>query len=145
MDTNNPVVKLCAQGMQAEGTGELAAAKTCFGQAWAEASDDWERCVAAHYVARHQDTPEATLHWNEESLRYADAVGGATVAGFYPSLYLNIGHSHEMVGDREQAIDGYRNAERLLDALPPGPHADMVKDGVARGLERMNDLTQDEG
>jgi tetratricopeptide (TPR) repeat protein len=138
MDPDNPIVKLCAQGMQAEATGDLAAAKACFEQAWDSASNDWERCVAAHYLARHQDTPEATLQWNEECLKCADAVGDATVAGFYPSLYLNIGHSHEILGDREQAIDGYRNAERLLGSLLPGPYADMVKNGVARGLERLN-------
>ena len=138
MDPDNPIVKLCAQGMEAESAGDLTGAMACFEQAWDEASDDWERCVAAHYAARHQNTPEATLHWNEECLTYAKAVGDETVAGFYPSLYLNIGHSHEMLGHREQAIEGYRNAEKLLRTLPPGPYADMVKDGVARGIDRMS-------
>jgi tetratricopeptide (TPR) repeat protein len=137
VDPSNAIVKLCAQGMGAEGAGDLDEAAACFDQAWSQATTNWEKCVAAHYVARHQPSPEATLQWNEECLRYAEAVGDDTVAGFYPSLYLNIGHSHEILGNGELAIEGYQKASGLLHTLPPGPYADMVGDGVARGLERM--------
>jgi hypothetical protein len=128
--------------MAAETAGNLDQAKACFEHAWNEAVSDWEKCVAAHYLARQQATPEATLWWNEECLRHADAVGDDTVAGFYPSLHLNIGHSNEVLGNHERAIEAYRNAGRLLDTLPPGPYADMVKDGVTRGLERMRWVDQ---
>ena len=137
MDPDNPIVKLCARGMEAETTDNLTLARELFDQAWSAASDDWERCVAAHYVARHQDTPESTLHWNEECLRYADAVGDERVAGFYPSLYLNIGHSRETLGELDLAAAAYAKAEGCMETLPPGPYADMVRDGVARGLERV--------
>jgi hypothetical protein len=50
-------------------------------QAWEKRKDDYDACVAAHYVARHQ--------WNQESLDRADAVNAESVQGFYPSLYLN--------------------------------------------------------
>jgi hypothetical protein len=56
MDPNNPVVRLCAAGMAAEGEGRPADAKALFEQAWAESRDDFEACIAAHYVARHQAT-----------------------------------------------------------------------------------------
>jgi tetratricopeptide (TPR) repeat protein len=137
MDPDNAIVRLCAEGMQAESVGDLDGASARFQRAWNQATSDWEKCVAAHYVARHQMSPEATLHWNEECLRYAEAVGDETVAGFYPSLYLNIGHSHEVLGNRDHAIEAYQKAVALLHILPPGPYADMVKDGVTRGLERM--------
>jgi hypothetical protein len=138
VDPDNPIVKLCAAGMQAEAAGLPDEARALYEQAWNAAPTDWERCVAAHYLARQQPTPQETLRWNEECLRYADAVDDETVAGFYPSLYLNIGHSHEMLGDGQKAAEGYRNAERTLSILPPGPYADMVRDGVARGLERVD-------
>ncbi len=138
MDPNNAVVKLCAQGMEAEAAGRMHEAKSLFEQAWGAASDDYERCVAAHYVARHQDGPHETLRWNEECLRYADRVADARVAGFYPSLYLNLGHSHEELGDPRRAEEYYRSAEARLSALPDGPYADMVRDGVARGLARLS-------
>jgi hypothetical protein len=93
VDPDNPVVRLCTEGMAAEAQGRHDAAKDRFEQAWQIAADDYERCVAAHYLARQQDGPEQTLRWNEECLRYAELVGDERVAGFLPSLYLNIGHS----------------------------------------------------
>ncbi len=137
MDADNRIVKLCARGIEAEAAGDPSKARALFDQAWNAASDDWERCVAAHYVARHQDTPQSTLHWNEACLRYADSVGDERVAGFYPSLYLNIGHSREALGELDLAAAAYAKAEACLGILPPGPYADMVRDGVVRGIGRL--------
>ena len=71
MDADNAVVKLCAAGMEAEGEGRFDEAKALFWQAWGISQDDFEACIAAHYVARHQDRPEDTLRWNQEALRRA--------------------------------------------------------------------------
>lgn len=46
MDPNNPVVKLCAAGMEAAGEGRLADAAALFMQAWDTAQDDYEAGVA---------------------------------------------------------------------------------------------------
>lgn len=137
IDPDNPAAKLCVEGMAEEAAGRLAEAKSLFEQAWEIAGDDYERCIAAHYLARHQDGPEPTLHWNAECLRYADLVGDERVAGFYPSLYLNMGHSYEQLGEREKAEEYYRAAQAHLTDLPEGPYGDMIRDGVARGLERL--------
>jgi len=137
IDPDNPVVRLCADGMSAEAQEHAEEAKALYEQAWEIAADDYERCIAAHYLARHQDGPEQTLRWNEVCLRYADLVGDERVTGFYPSLYLNIAHSHEQLGDRQRAEECYHAAEAHLSALPEGPYGDMVRDGVARGLERL--------
>jgi hypothetical protein len=139
IDPHNPVVKLCADGMSAESEGRPDEAKESFEQAWEAAADDYERCIAAHYLARHQGGPEQRLHWNAECLRYADLVGDERVAGFYPSLYLNMAHSHEEHGDPQLAEECYRAAEARFSALPDGPYGDMVRDGVARGLERLQE------
>jgi tetratricopeptide (TPR) repeat protein len=137
IDPDNPVVKLCADGMSAEAQERPGEAKALYEQAWEIAADDYERCIAAHYLARHQDGPEQTLRCNEVCLRYADLVGDERVAGFYPSLYLNIAYSHEQLGDLQRAEECYHAAEAHLSDLPEGPYGDMVRDGVARGLERL--------
>jgi hypothetical protein len=137
IDPDNPVVKLCAQGMEAEGAGRSSDARALFEQAWGTAGDDYERCIASHYLARHQDGPRETLRWNARCLRFADRVGDARVTGFYPSLYLNLGHAHEELGERRRAEQCYRAAEAHLSALPDGPYGDMVRDGVGRGLQRL--------
>jgi hypothetical protein len=105
MDPENPVVKLCVAGMQAEGQNDYEGARRLFAEAWKLASNDFEACIAAHYVARHQATPEDALWWNQESFRLAEAVGDERVTEFYPSLLLNLGHSHEVL---EQVADAKR-------------------------------------
>jgi tetratricopeptide (TPR) repeat protein len=139
IDADNPVMRICAEGMSAEAEGAADKAKALFEQAQEAASDDYERCIAAHYLARHQDGPAQRLHWNAECLRFADIVGDERVAGFYPSLYLNMGHSYEQLGDREKAEECYHAAESHFSALPDGPYGDMVRDGVARGLQRLSE------
>ena len=62
VDPANPVVQLCAAGMAIE--GDPLGARALFAEAWALQSDDYEACIAAHYVARHQATAEETLRWN---------------------------------------------------------------------------------
>ena len=83
MDPDNPVIKLCIEGAQAEFAGSVEEADKLYRQAWTAARDDYERCVAAHYVARCQKTPEERLHWNREALVRAEAVGDEQVRSFY--------------------------------------------------------------
>ncbi|MGO4418780.1 hypothetical protein AB4Z54_08470 [Streptomyces sp. MCAF7] len=94
MDPDNPIVRLCVQGMTAEAEGRGDDARALFQRAWDTAADDYEACVAAHYLARHQPTPEETLRWNQECLDRADAVGDDRVRGFYASLHLNMGQAY---------------------------------------------------
>ncbi|HZY41132.1 MAG TPA: hypothetical protein VFF59_03940, partial [Anaerolineae bacterium] len=100
-------------------------------------TDDYEACIAAHYVARHQATPQDTLRWNQEALDRANAAGArrATdvlrrvwpddrVCSFYPSLYLNLGHSYEVLSDQAEAQRYYDRAAELgvvHQTLPPNP------------------------
>ncbi|HEX2205413.1 MAG TPA: tetratricopeptide repeat protein [Longimicrobium sp.] len=137
MDPENPVVKLCAEGMRAEGENRFADARALFLQAWEASRDDYDACVAAHFVARHQDTPEETLRWNREALARADAAGGERVRGFYPSLYLNLAHAHEQVGDLDEARRFYARAAELADALPDDRYGGVVRGGIAEGKKRI--------
>lgn len=137
VDPENPVVKLCAQGMEAELAGRPVEARDLFLRAWDARRDDYDASIAAHFVARHQPTPQETLRWNQEALARADAAGGDPVRGFYPSLYLNLGHSHEQLGDVDEARRCYDLAAASATDLPPGPYGDIVRDGIARGLARV--------
>jgi hypothetical protein len=103
MDLNNPVVKLCVEGSQAEFEGKPELASVRYWQAWQAAQDDFESCIAAHYVARFQKTPADTFRWNQEALAHADKSKDERVKDFYPSLYLNMGRSYELLGDAVEA------------------------------------------
>lgn len=113
MDPTNPVIKLCLEGTRAEFEKRIDDARGLFEQAWKKSTNDYEACVAAHYVARYQARAEDALYWNQEALRRADAVGDDRVKEFYPSLYLNLGRSYEMLGDQSKAQKYYALAAEL--------------------------------
>lgn len=137
LDPNNPVVKLCSQGMQAEFQGQYSEARRLFYQAWEMRQDDLEASIAAHYVARHQDDPQETLRWNALALESAQNAG-EYLAGFLPSLYLNMGWSYEQLGQAQEAGEWYRRAETVVGALPAGGYRDTVAQGIRNGLQRLD-------
>jgi hypothetical protein len=99
----NNVVKLCLQGMNKEETGKPAEAGKLFLQAWNEATNDFEKFLAANYVARHQKTVSDKLHWLETALQFALKVNDNTVKSAFPSLYLNISKCYEDLNDHIKA------------------------------------------
>ncbi len=137
MDAENPVIKLCVAGMQAEADGRYADARSLFLGAWEARHDDYEACIAAHYVARHQDDPRDTLHWNQVALDHAGKVAGERVRDFYPSLYLNLGHSHELVGMLAEAKRYYTLAEETTERLSDDRYGRVVHGALASAKERL--------
>ncbi|MBI5352894.1 MAG: hypothetical protein HZB50_09680 [Chloroflexi bacterium] len=113
MELNNPIIQLCMEGARAEFEHRIDDARLLYQQAWHDHKDDYEACIAAHYVARFQEIPEATLHWNQTALNHADAVNDERVRNFYPSLYVNLGHSYEALGDQANAQRYYQLAAEL--------------------------------
>jgi tetratricopeptide (TPR) repeat protein len=113
MDTNNPVIQLCVEGTRAEFEHRPEEARAFYQQAWEARLDDYDACIAAHYVARFQQSPEETLRWNQVALSHADAVNDERVSEFYPSLYLNLGHSYEVLGMWVEAQKYYSLAAEL--------------------------------
>lgn len=103
MDTSNPVIQLCIQGARAEFEHRVDDARALYQQAWDLHADEYEACIAAHYMARFQGTPEKTLRWNQIALERANAVNDERVTEFYPSLYLNLGQSNEVLGNQDKA------------------------------------------
>jgi hypothetical protein len=139
----NVVMELCLEGMAAEGGGDNDEAKRLFQRAWNEREDDFDACIAAHYLARHQITVEARLEWNERALTHADAVRDDRVASFYPSLYLNLADAYEELArsesdyhDIKQARKFFALAAERADGLPAGGYAEMVRRGASAGLRR---------
>ncbi len=143
IDPDNPVAQLCAQAMQAEAEGRDGDALSLCTQAWEAARDDYEACIAAHYLARQQTDPRENLRWNREALQRADlCVASAAdqhardAREFYPSLHLNLGFACEVLGDAAEARRQYELATVKLGDMPAGPYTDMVREGVANALRR---------
>lgn len=119
---NNRVVKLCIRGMALEDQGEQQEANKLFLQAWDEATNDFEKFIAAHYVARHQKTVRDELKWLESSLQFALEINDESVNAAFPSLYSNIAKCYEGLEDRHNAKKNYELAASFTgDPSDGGP------------------------
>ena len=113
MDLERPAVKLCAEGIQLEFAGRLEEARRCFAGAWEQAADDYEKCIAAHYVGHLAQTADDQLFWHKTALAHAQKAEPNQVETFMPSLYVNLGHAYEQTGDAAQATHYYDLAAAL--------------------------------
>jgi tetratricopeptide (TPR) repeat protein len=120
MDIDNPVIKLCIEGTQAEYQGRIEDARSLYQKAWQAANHDFEACVAAHYVAHLQTDHLERLRWNQLALDKANQVDASLVKEFYPSLFLNMGQSYELLGQPDDAKRYYDLAAELGVIHQPG-------------------------
>ena len=123
--------------MDMEGKGDLEGASRLFLQAWNEATDDFEKFTAAHYVARHQKTVADKLKWDETALQLAHNINDETIKGAYPSLYLNIAKCYEDLNDFDNASKNYALALSFANQLPESGYGHMLKGGIMKGMERV--------
>jgi hypothetical protein len=142
LDPANPVVALCAEGMQKEGTPSEA--KRCFQEAWDLRQDDVDASIAAHYLARHQDTPEETLWWNHVALQHAQAAKDDRVRPFMASLHLNYGDSLLATGDLVGARGALAGARSWVALLPDDGYRALVSRGIERLGVRLEALSNDD-
>ncbi len=137
-DPENPIIKLCAQGMQLEGEGKPEEAAAIFQQAWEQAANDFDKFTCAHYIARHQKTVTDKLKWDETALRLALAIKEDGIEGTYPSLYLNIAKCYEDLNDFPSAKENYQNALSYAGFLPDDGYGNMIRAGIENGIGRVS-------
>ena len=102
-DPNNIVIKLCMGGMNLEASGDTEKATAMFHKAWNEATDDYERFIAAYHLARQQTSVGDKLKWMETSLQCALSIDDDNVRSAYSTLYLNIAKCYGEFGDPNNA------------------------------------------
>ncbi|WP_336516488.1 rRNA adenine methyltransferase [Pollutibacter soli] len=141
MDFNpeNKINRLCAEGMSAEAAGDPLLARNLFQKAWDESENDFEKFVAAHYLARQQNSVEEKLKWDLVSLRFALKTGEEYVRQWLPSLYLNIGKGYEQLEDIGSAKRAYHSASSFQQFLPDDGYGRMIRSGITHAMERTYD------
>ncbi|MVN20752.1 rRNA adenine methyltransferase [Mucilaginibacter arboris] len=135
-DPNNLVVKLCTEGMTLEGEGKTQEALQLFKQAWDEASNNFEKFTAAHYVARLQETLADKLGWDQIALDLALQIQDESIKASLPSLYLNVGKGYECLHDHIKAKEHYQLAHNWAEFLPDDDYGNMINGGIKRAIER---------
>src|SRR5215831_7206895 len=112
---SNNVIKLCIQGMEMENKGQPEAAKRLFLQAWNESTNDFEKFIAAYYVARHQRNVPDKLRWRVTALRLALAINDERIKAALPTLYSNIAKCYEELNNPDSARKNYELADSFTD------------------------------
>jgi hypothetical protein len=100
---HNPVIRLCVQGMDMENKGRREGAAGIFLQAWNEATNDFEKYLAAFFLARQQLNEQDKLKWLQTSLEFAMKVNDVAVQSAFPTLYSSIANCYEQLGDPANA------------------------------------------
>lgn len=138
MDAITSAVTLGHQGETARARQDLLAIWDGLGVL----GDPLHRCSLAHYLADLCPDPAVALIWDVRALDAAGALtdqragehhAGLDVAGFYPSLHLNIADNLRRLSSFEAAAEQIGKAEECVAALPQGPYGDMVRTAI-RGV-----------
>lgn len=85
--------------MAMEEKGMMEESGKLFLQAWNEATNDFEKFMAAYFVARHQKNVHDKLKWLETSLQFARKVNDNNVQGAFYTLYSNIANCYKQLND----------------------------------------------
>ncbi|MBL7502420.1 hypothetical protein I6A84_19015 [Frankia sp. CNm7] len=136
-------------GMWLSQQGERDAARGVFTEIWndvGENGDPLHRCAIAHAMADVQDDVREELAWDLRALEAADLITderaaragvAGPVAGFYPSLHLNLGECYRRLGDLDTAREHLRQGQAATEALGNDGYSQMIKIGLDRLAERL--------
>ncbi|MFC8920413.1 hypothetical protein ACGF5F_15275 [Streptomyces sp. NPDC047821] len=136
----------------AEGrAGHSASARRTLLGLWAAigvTGDPLHRCTLAHHLADLHEDPAESLAWDVRALDAADALSeqraqahhaDLRVAGFRPSLHLNLADDYRRLGSFRAAAEHIDAARRHAPALPDGPYGALIRtavDEVAEAITR---------
>jgi rifampin ADP-ribosylating transferase len=112
---SNNVIRLCIQGMAKEENGEPGESSRLILQAWDEATHDFEKYIAAYYVARQQTDVRDRLDWLKTALQFAQKVGDVAATSAFPGLYSSIAKCYEDLGDVDNAKKNFELANSFTD------------------------------
>ncbi|MBV7669095.1 hypothetical protein STHAL_06260 [Streptomyces halstedii] len=106
--------------------------------------DPLHRCTLAHYLADLHEDPAQALAWDIRALDAANAVTeqrvqehhtGVHIAGFYPSLHLNLADNYRRLGSFEAATEHITAAGAHAPDLPHGPYGDLLRAAIPEVAE----------
>lgn len=145
----DPTMNAITQAVLLGRSGDSAAARARLLELWTEigtAGDPLHRCTLAHYLADLYEDPARALAWDIRALDAADTLtddrarqhhAGLQVAGFYPSLHLNLADNYRRLGSWEAATEQVAAARACLHTLADDAYGRTIRtalDEVAEAI-----------
>ncbi len=131
--------------------GEREDARQLLATLWQQigpAGDALHRVALAHAMADVQDDAHEELAWDLRALQAAESVTderaaqagvAGPVAGFYPSLHLNLGEDYRKLGDLPAARRHLELGQAAAHTLGDDGYSKMIKGGLDRLACRLTD------
>jgi hypothetical protein len=140
--TPDPTMEAIGKAVVSGREGDIESARRDLLAIWQQigvAGDPFHRCTLAHYLADLYEDPAESLIWDVRALDAADALteeraqqhhASLHVAGFYPSLYLNIADNLRRLGAFTAAAEHISNAEQHTSALPEDAYGETIRTAI---------------
>lgn len=147
MTTPDPTMDAIGQAVTEGRAGDTASARRKLLGLWSATGvtgDPLHRCTIAHYLADLHQDPAQALIWDIRALDAADAVterrvqehhAGLHIAGFYPSLHLNLADNYRRLGSFEAAVEHISAAKEHAPNLPQDSYGDLLRDAIDQVAE----------
>lgn len=99
----NRIVQLCLKGMSMEDNANRQGAAGLFNQAWNESTNDFERFLAAYFIARNENDNRDKLKWFERSLQLALNFNNEATRSALRTLYSHLATCYQESGNMQEA------------------------------------------
>jgi hypothetical protein len=147
--TTDTVMQDVQAAITALQSGDSALAREQLGVIWERirhAPRPLHECTLAHFMADAQDDPTHELAWDLRALEAAQRCSeteasayheSLSMAGFMPSLHLNLADVYRRLGDRYHSMQHLVEGRAAAVDMPDGPYASMIRRGLDRLAERL--------
>ncbi|MGW1171615.1 hypothetical protein [Streptomyces sp. NPDC002550] len=147
----DPTMKAIGQAVVEGRRGDIVSARHKLLNLWSAIGvigDPLHRCSLAHYLADLYEDPAQALAWDVRALDAADAVteqrvqehhAGLHIAGFYPSLHLNLADNYRRLGSFDAAAEHINAAKEHAPNLPQDAYGAFLRialDEVAEAISQ---------
>ncbi|MFB7342168.1 hypothetical protein ACFCZ6_19125 [Streptomyces hydrogenans] len=143
----DPIMEAIGHAVAERHAGESDSARRNLLTLWSEigvTGDPLHRCSLAHYLADFYEDPAQALAWDIRALDAADALteqrvqehhAGLRIAGFYPSLHLNLADNYRRLGSFDAATEHIDAAKTHAAGLPQNPYGDLLRGAIQEVAE----------
>ncbi|MFI0237802.1 hypothetical protein [Streptomyces sp. NPDC016845] len=146
----DPTMEAIGRAVVEGRTGDIPTARHELLRLWSTigvTGDPLHRCSLAHYLADLYDDPAQALAWDIRALDAADAVtqqrvqehhAGLHIAGFYPSLHLNLADNYRRLGSFDAATEHIDAAGEHAPGLPQDAYGTLLRTAIDEVAEAIS-------